>query len=664
MRVLSTLLREDAYGLRSGARVVRRADGDWLRLALPGAPALLPVEADGFQCELRARRPVLEVARGTLAGLRPVLDRLRAVVEPVDLVGFDAFVAECERELATLRSHAAARPGVLRKLAARYGPRPARHWRGLAGSLAYDTLAAHRDHPLYPTARARPGLTDAGLRAHAPEFHPAFELRWVVVPRAALRAGQGPLPTWWPAPSALGLADADADHLALPVHPLTVGPPLTEALRTVGPRGSARLAPRAWLWVRPTLSTRTVAVVDDPSVHLKLPLGTATLGRRNRRTIKPGTLVDGAAGQRLTAALIAREPRFADTVLLADEHTYLHAGHELLAALVRRYPAGLERALVVPLAALAARGPDGQLVADGLAARFYAGDLPAFVDAYLRLLFDWHVTLFGYGVALEAHQQNTSLVLDEVAGRTRLRLLVKDHDGPRVHPARLAARLAPPHPRPPGPPPGEPAPTGGPAPTHPAPRGPARAVGLPAPRPATPGLDPARLGFDDPRILVDGDGPVADVLTTIAVHLCAAAPAFELDRLGRAPSGALVDLLVARLTEAVDRLGAATPAPAGPDRATPSTGPDRATPPAGPATPAPRAPAPPADAATPAAPSAPLPAPGHVLRERLLRADRLPVKAMVTAGTLLAKERSGAADINKHYVSGPNYLLRPSRWSR
>ncbi|MEK8170243.1 hypothetical protein NKH77_12295 [Streptomyces sp. M19] len=46
-----------------------------------------------------------------------------------------------------------------------------------------------------------------------------------------------------------------------------------------------------------------------------------------------------------------------------------------------------------------------------------------------------------------------------------------------------------------------------------------------------------------------------------------------------------------------------------------------------------------------------------VLRARVLAADRLPVKAMVTAGTLLPKERSGAADINKHYVTGPNYLL-------
>ncbi|KPC73446.1 hypothetical protein ADL35_27570, partial [Streptomyces sp. NRRL WC-3753] len=50
-----------------------------------------------------------------------------------------------------------------------------------------------------------------------------------------------------------------------------------------------------------------------------------------------------------------------------------------------------------------------------------------------------------------------------------------------------------------------------------------------------------------------------------------------------------------------------------------------------------------------------------VLRTRVLDADRLPVKAMVTAGSLLTKRRSGASDINKHYVTGPNYLTPPGR---
>ncbi|MEU1668173.1 IucA/IucC family protein [Streptomyces sparsogenes] len=613
-RVLDALLREDAYGLRSRARTVRRADGDWLRMPLAdGTTVALPVEPDGFQCEIRARRPArllpeahrpgplvpdagdaaARASVGAASGARPpgaadarsyappgatvlttldaVLARLRHAADPADRGLYDAFVVECRRALDAMRLHARVRPGVVERLVAAYGGRPAEQWAGVRGSLAYDTLAAFRDHPVYPTGRTRIALSDAEQRAHAPEFHPSFALRWVALPREAVAGDPARLPDWWPTPGALGLPSGlDGSHLALPVHPLSADRPLAVALRATRLTGRARLADAPWLDVRPTLSMRTVAVTDDPLTHLKLPLATATLGARNRRTIKPGTLADGAAGQRLTAAVLGREPRLARAVLLADERTYLHAGHEFLATLVRRHPPGLDGCQVVPLAALLAPAPGADtraLVADALAARYYGGDLLALLDAYLTVLFEAHTTLFAYGLALESHQQNTSLVLDEAHGRPRLRLLLKDHDGPRVHPARLAGALG--------------------------------------------GAEAARLlsGFDDPRIRTDGDGPVADVFATITVHLCAGALAFELARLGRAPLATLLRLIRDRLAEAIDRLG------------------DRPG------------------------------APGAVLRARVLDADRLPVKAMVTAGSLLTKQRSGAADINKHYVTGPNYLL-------
>jgi hypothetical protein len=47
----------------------------------------------------------------------------------------------------------------------------------------------------------------------------------------------------------------------------------------------------------------------------------------------------------------------------------------------------------------------------------------------------------------------------------------------------------------------------------------------------------------------------------------------------------------------------------------------------------------------------------RLLRARVLEAGRLPVKAMLTAGTLTGKDRTGASDINKFYgPPGPNYL--------
>ncbi|MFE1559874.1 IucA/IucC family protein [Streptomyces sp. NPDC058734] len=570
LRVLGALLREDVVGLRTRTTLLDRPDGRWLRLpAEDGDALLLPVTEDGYQSVHAARLPQLvrESDGRELTTHDEVLEALAVLADPVDRGGFDAFAEECRQTLATMRLHADTADEAGAALTARHGADPA-DWTGLTGGLAHDTLAARLDHPVYPTARGRSGLDESQLRAYAPEFHPRFALRWIAIPQDALTVAGGPdaLPSVWPTPAALGLPGLEGSHLALPVHPLTVGAPLDEALSDAGLAGRAVLAERPYLDVVPTLSMRTVAVTEDPTLHIKVPMATATLGLRNRRIIRPGFLADGVAGQRLVEAVVAREPRFQGVVLHADETVYAHAGHELLAALCRRYPAGLENAVVTPLAALLAEAPGGRLLIDHLADRFYGGDPVALLDAYLRLLFDWQTTLFDYGAALESHQQNISLVLDrDPAGDTRLRLLFKDDDGPRVHAARVRAAL---------------------------------------------GAD-APLGFDDPRAFCEDDRPLTDLFTTITLHLCAGSYAFGLARHGRAGAGALLDLVRDRLAEAAERLGTAPGEP------------------------------------------------GAVLRARVLDAPELPVKAMVTAGTLLSKERSGAADINKHYTTGPNYLLRP-----
>jgi siderophore synthetase component len=118
---------------------------------------------------------------------------------------------------------------------------------------------------------------------------------------------------------------------------------------------------------------------------------------------------------------------------------------------------------------------------------------------------------------------------------------------------------------------------------------------------------PAEAAFADPRLLTESDDALADVFITITVHLCAGALAFGLARRGVAPLTDLLALIRRELTAALDR-----------------------------------------HAAAPAA---------ALLRARVLDADRLPGKSMVTAGTLVAKSRTGASDINKFYgTNGPNYL--------
>jgi len=463
-----------------------------------------------------------------------------------------AFGVECRQALATLRLRARHLPAALPR-----GP-----WLAAGGAVCYDALAAARPHPAYPTAACRLGFTDEDSLRYAPEFWPEFQLKWVAVPRAAMVTARPGRPGWWPAMRDAGLPEALADtHELMPVHPLTARLALPRTLaeaRLAGTRllPAARVAPRRWLRVRPTLSTRTVAVSADPGTQLKLPLPVSTLGLRNRRALEPRTLGDGALVRRVLATAADRDPGLAG-LLLADDGDFAHAGHPCLAYLRRRLPDGLRACRIVPVAALLAE-TNGGLVIEELAG---PGPVPAFFRRYLDLVFGLAVRLFvRYGIALESHQQNAAVV---AGPGPSLRLLVKDFDGALINHSRLAD-----------------------------------ALGSGAPEPA---------GFGDQRLLTASDDALADVFITITVHLCAGAIAFGLADRCYAPLPRLLATVREALAAALDRL-----------------------------------------CGEPAA---------RLLRARLLEAGRLPVKAMLTAGTLTGKDRTGARDINKFYgPPGPNYL--------
>jgi len=443
-RVLDALLREDYGGL--AGRVSRDRTG--VALTLPSGRRVRLVPGGLFQD--------FAVDPDDAPALAEVLAALEAVADPADAAGVAAFTEECQQALRALEAHDRDRERVLARLAGRGRLTPA----------GYDSLAAFLDHPVYPTARCRFGLSAAELRAYAPEFAPEFRLRWAAVPaeRVVRGPGRAEAEPWWPSFRDAGLPEElAATHTLFPVHPLTAG--------TVGAIPGMVVGEAPYLPVRPTLSMRTVevAAAAGPPVQLKLPLVTSTLGLRNRRSIKPGTLHDGAAAERLLRAIVSRERL---PVELADEQAFAHAGHEYLGWLLRRHPPGE----IVTVAALPAPAPGGGRVIDELARRHYGGDARALLREYLTLLLTWNVRLFvRYGVALEAHQQNLALVL----GRGPLRLLVKDNDGLLASPDALAA------------------------------------AGVPVPE------------FRDERMLTDDPHALADVFVTITLHLAAAAIAFD-----------------------------------------------------------------------------------------------------------------------------------------
>ncbi|MDF5755521.1 IucA/IucC family protein [Spongiactinospora sp. TRM90649] len=514
-RVVNALLREDYGGLAD--RVTRTRDG--VALELPGARRVRLTPGSLYQDFV--------VAPDESLGLSSVLGAVAEIAHPADAAGVKALAVECGAALRALELHDARRDEVLGRI--HLDPRD-------RDAIDYETLAAFVDHPVYPTARARYGMSEAELLAYAPEFAPSFELRWAAVPRERARGGRVP---FGPSPADVGLPGLAGTHVPFPVHPLSV--------RVVGGMPGVTVGPVPYLRVRPTLSMRTVEAA--PGIHLKLPLATSTLGLRNRRSIKPATLGDGALAERLLREVLAAEPEFRDAILLADEQRYGHADHEYLAWMVRTLP----DTRVIPVAALLAPSPAGAgetVIAE--LARARGGDVTTVLGGYLRLLLRWNVRLFvKYGIALEAHQQNISLV---ASGPPRL--LIKDNDGLLASPERL------------------------------------RAAGLAVPR------------FADERMLTDDPHALADVFVTITLHLAAAAVAF-----GALPADAARRMVRDALADALAEHG-----------------------------------------------DDPL---ARLLRARTLDAARLVGKAMLTAGTLVDKARTGAADVNKFYgTGGPNYLRR------
>lgn len=574
-RIIDCCLREDIRGLISRGQVQALpaelaahwpapASTHWLRIAhLSGGELWLPVRHGAPLQRLSALGDAwLRVDEDQISleqGYHAWLAHLGNGLDPESLALFAAYRAEadCAVEHRTLcrtayRQHAGELGGVLDELD--WGRR----------LLGIDRLASYLDHPFYPTARAKSGFDATALQAYAPEFAPRLRLNWLAVPQSALSLSSPP-PVLWPSFAEVGLDNAlAASHALLPVHPLTWA-----ELDQHGLPDGALKAPLSALEVQPTLSVRTLACVEQPQLHIKLPLLVCTLGARNLRLIKPSTLYDGHWFQTCLQALAARDPQLGLRYVHVDEQHGGHAAEQRhLAYIVRRYPRELEHTTLVPVAALASPQADGRLFIQQLVERFYGGDLQRWLEDYLELLLQVHLRLWlGYGIALEANQQNAVLIFE--AGQP-LRLLMKDNDAARLWPERFAA--------------------------------------------ACPDLAQSPAALRDPRIRVDGFRALAEMFCTITLQLNIVAPLEAIANAGLGQRALLYASLRESLHDCLEQLQREG-------------------------------------------------LPVDEARHFLLDSPNLPVKYLLSAGSLFSKEhlsqeQSAVQDINKFYgYSAANFLL-------
>ncbi|MCF2533057.1 siderophore biosynthesis protein [Yinghuangia sp. KLBMP8922] len=284
-------------------------------------------------------------------------------------------------------------------------------------------------HPLHPTPKSRDGLTGAEAAAYAPELRGAFPLHWFAVHQDLVTQDSS-----WDRSTAqilAGLSDGlvgPADHILVPAHPwqardLAHRPGIRALLdvaliRDLGPGGPT--------W-HPTSSVRTLYRAAAP-VMLKLSLGLRITNSRRenlRKELLRGLEVDRIMRAGLAAELHAVHPGFdivRDIGWLAVDAPRT-SGPEIaesgLELVLRDNPFGTDD--VVCVAGLVAERPGlgpsrlARLV-HTLAertARTTASVAEEWLTRYLAAVADPILWLDAHaGIALEAHQQNTLVVLD------------------------------------------------------------------------------------------------------------------------------------------------------------------------------------------------------------------------------------------------------------
>ncbi|HEY1488727.1 MAG TPA: IucA/IucC family protein, partial [Micromonosporaceae bacterium] len=241
------------------------------------------------------------------------------------------------------------------------------------------------------------GMSEQDIRRYAPEFRPIVDLTVVdVPPERWLTTGTGLPPR-------------------LPMHPWQA--------ERLGMTGRS-------LRARPLMSMRTLELVDRPGWHLKTSVDIQMTSAV--RTVSPAAIHNGPLMSRLLRTLTGGEPFEVMDEVAAGAMLVDGAPSRSLAVVQRRAPALGPGEIAVPFAVFSARSPASgrPFLAEA------ADDLGSYFEKLMRLALPPLMRLLGRGVALEAHGQNTLVVLRD---REPIRIAYRDMGGVRVSPKRLAA---------------------------------------------------------------------------------------------------------------------------------------------------------------------------------------------------------------------------------
>jgi siderophore synthetase component len=277
---------------------------------------------------------------------------------------------------------------------------------GRPDALAYLEQSVVDGHPLHPLCRTRMGMSAQDVMRYGPEFRPTIDLTVVAVPPERWRT------TGIGLPPRLPMHPWQRDHL-LDAHPMLR--PTGETIRA-----------------RPLMSLRTVALADDPAWHLKTSIDVQMTSAV--RIVSPAAIHNGPLVSALLATLTTDEPLDVLAEVAAGAVLVDGSPARSLAVVLRAAPGLGPGEVALPFAVLSTPSPASgrAFICEAIG----AGDPAAFFTELVTLTIPPLLRLLNRGIALEAHGQNTLLVLRD--GRP-VRVLYRDMGGVRISPRRLAA---------------------------------------------------------------------------------------------------------------------------------------------------------------------------------------------------------------------------------
>lgn len=314
-------------------------------------------------------------------------------------------------------------------------------------------------HPWHPTYKTKLGLSTREVVALSPEFQARL-----AIPLAAIRMGKahvtmaqdgrdyrswfaatypGPWASWESAVRAAG-KDPRA-WMPLPMHPFQAERVIAQKFAADIAAGDLMLLEGATMAATPTMSFRTVVPDGAPDLpHVKLPVALRLTSVQ--RTVSPKSAVMGPRITRLLTDIVAHERGFDGTLDFVGEEVGVHyidpdgnddrARH--LSVLYRANPMARRTAELfpVPVGAMFASSPaSGRPIVTELVALSF-GDHPKgaaqFYERYAATVLGAALGAYLlYGIAFEAHQQNSFIMVDQQY--EPVQLLVRDFGDLRVH---------------------------------------------------------------------------------------------------------------------------------------------------------------------------------------------------------------------------------------